>query len=152
MEFSPLNARPKTKEELGIEVAPQFHEKTKECLSISNKIALFVTNAVGTLWCALVFAILALISLPQEIHGGTTSIIDWITQTFLQLVLLSIILVGQNIQTKRSELKSEIDLKTDLAIKKELEILIGRVDIIEAGQAKKLDKILKILESKGSAK
>jgi hypothetical protein len=57
-----------------------------------------ITNGVGTMWCAYVFAALALISLPDSIRQGTTATISWIAQTFLQLVLLSIIMVGQKVQ------------------------------------------------------
>lgn len=56
-----------------------------------------ITKAVGTMWCAYAFAALALVSLPQAIAGGTAPLIAWIAQTFIQLVLLSIIMVGQNI-------------------------------------------------------
>ena len=48
------------------------------------------------MWCAYLFAIIALISLPKAINSGDTIVIvSWIAQTFLQLVLLSIIMVGQ---------------------------------------------------------
>lgn len=62
-----------------------------------------ITNAVGTMWCAYGFAVIALISLPQAIQGGTATLIAWIAQTFLQLVLLSIIMVGQKVQGTASE-------------------------------------------------
>lgn len=66
-------------------------------------LAVKITSAVGTMWCAYAFAILALISLPEAIRGGTATLIQWIAQTFLQLVLLSIIIVGQNIQSAASD-------------------------------------------------
>ena len=62
-----------------------------------------ITNSVGTMWCAYVFAIIALISLPDAIKGGTPTLIAWIAQTFLQLVLLSIIMVGQKVEGAASE-------------------------------------------------
>ena len=61
---------------------------------------------VSTMWCAYIFALIALISLPGAIKSGNTIvIISWITQTFLQLVLLSIIMVGQSIQSESVEQK-----------------------------------------------
>jgi uncharacterized membrane protein YjjP (DUF1212 family) len=63
-------------------------------------LAIRITRIVGTMWCAYAFAGLALISLPAAIRGGTAMLISWIAQTFLQLVLLSIIMVGQNIAAK----------------------------------------------------
>ena len=48
------------------------------------------------MWCAYLFAAIALISLPAAISTrDPIVIVAWIAQTFLQLVLLSIIMVGQ---------------------------------------------------------
>ncbi len=55
-----------------------------------------ITAAVSTMWCAYIFAAIALISLPAALRSGDPLIIvAWVAQTFLQLVLLSIIMVGQ---------------------------------------------------------
>jgi len=70
-------------------------------------LAIRITKVVGTMWCAYAFAALALISLPAAIRGGTATLISWIAQTFLQLVLLSIIMVGQNIAAKKSDRQLE---------------------------------------------
>ena len=70
-------------------------------------LAVKITKVVGTMWCAYAFAGLALISLPAAIHGGTATLISWIAQTFLQLVLLSIIMVGQNIAAEKSDRQLE---------------------------------------------
>jgi len=66
-------------------------------------LAVRITGAVGTMWCAYVFALLALVSLPDAVRGGTPTLIAWIAQTFLQLVLLSIIMVGQKVQGVASD-------------------------------------------------
>jgi len=72
--------------------------------NLNNKIALKITAGVSTMWCAYIFAAIALISLPNAIKSGDTIVIvSWIAQTFLQLVLLSIIMVGQNVQSKGFE-------------------------------------------------
>jgi hypothetical protein len=70
-------------------------------------LAVKITNVVGTMWCAYAFAGLALISLPEAIRGGTATLIAWIAQTFLQLVLLSIIMVGQNVASAKSDRQLE---------------------------------------------
>jgi len=63
-----------------------------------------ITAGVATMWCAYLFAAIALISLPKAIHSGDSLIIvSWVAQTFLQLVLLSIIMVGQKTQSKSLE-------------------------------------------------
>jgi hypothetical protein len=70
-------------------------------------LAVSITNVVGTMWCAYAFAALALVSLPAAIRGGTATLIAWIAQTFLQLVLLSIIMVGQKIAAEKSDRQLE---------------------------------------------
>lgn len=55
------------------------------------------------MWCAYAFAALALISLPEAINQGTVALVSWISQTFLQLVLLSVIMVGQQVLAKASD-------------------------------------------------
>ena len=56
------------------------------------------------MWCAYIFAALALISLPAAIKSGdVVVIVAWVAQTFLQLVLLSIIMVGQQVSSQSVE-------------------------------------------------
>jgi len=69
-------------------------------------LAMKITGAVGTMWCAYAFALLALLSLPDAINGGKAALIAWIAQTFLQLVLLSIIIVGQKVEGAASDKRS----------------------------------------------
>ena len=60
------------------------------------------------MWCAYAFACLAFVSLPAAIRSHKAVImVSWLSQTFLQLVLLSIIIVGQNIQAKAGESQAE---------------------------------------------
>lgn len=70
--------------------------------------AVKVTNGVGTMWCAYAFAVIAFISLPQAIssHNAVT-LVSWVSQTFLQLVLLSVIIVGQNVLAAAADKRSE---------------------------------------------
>jgi hypothetical protein len=72
--------------------------------SFNKFIAKKITAGVATMWCAYLFAIIALISLPKAINSGDTIVIvSWIAQTFLQLVLLSIIMVGQSVSSAKLE-------------------------------------------------
>ena len=80
------------------------HEASKAKLGINERIGLAVTKRVGTMWAAYVFFGLSLVSLPAALSSGNEIVIvAWIAQTFLQLVLLPIIIVGQNIQAKASD-------------------------------------------------
>jgi len=70
-------------------------------------LALKITNGVGTMWCAYAFAAIALYNLPTAISQGPPAVVVWFAQTFLQLVLLSVILVGQSIMGKQADLLHE---------------------------------------------
>jgi hypothetical protein len=70
--------------------------------------AVKVTNGVGTMWCAYAFAALAFVSLPSAISSHSPVVlVSWISQTFLQLVLLSVIIVGQNVLAAAADKRAE---------------------------------------------
>ena len=74
--------------------------------NFNQKIATKITSFVSTMWCAYIFVAIAIISLPAAIKtGDLIVIIAWVAQTFLQLVLLSIIMVGQNASTRGMQQK-----------------------------------------------
>ena len=65
------------------------------------------------MWCAYAFCLLSLVSLPEVISSGDPrKIVGWIAQTFLQLVLLPIIIVGQNIEAESSARRAAKDRET----------------------------------------
>jgi hypothetical protein len=108
---------------------------------INTRLAVGITKIVGSMWCAYVFALLALISLPAAISSHSPIIIvAWIAQTFLQLVLLPIIIVGQNVQAAASDARAASDHATLIAI----HTLTSEVHEI----ALKQTDILKILEDR----
>jgi hypothetical protein len=75
---------------------------------LNAAIGLKVTLIVGTMWCAYLFTVIALISAPSAFKtGNSLVIISWIAQTFLQLVLLPIIIVGQNVQAAAADARSQ---------------------------------------------
>lgn len=86
-----------------VTVAGQMDRSTP-IARINSRLALLITVAVGSMWCAYLFTLLALVSFPSAIASGNTIIIvAWIAQTFLQLVLLPVIIVGQNVQGVASD-------------------------------------------------
>lgn len=89
-----------------------------EYVGFNGWLAVMITTAVSTMWCAYIFAAIALISLPAAIRGGTASLISWIAQTFLQLVLLSVIMVGQKVAAQASDKQAEQTYKDTESILK----------------------------------
>ena len=89
------------------EVGPVIAGKHGQTLGLNNRIGLRITKSVGTMWAAYVFAALSLVSLPAAIASGNELVIvAWIAQTFLQLVLLPVIIVGQNIQAAAADARA----------------------------------------------
>ena len=88
----------------------------------NNRLGAFITNRVGTMWAAYVFAALALLSLPSAIATGEVRvIIDWVAQTFLQLVLVSVIMVGQNQISAKADARAEATYKDATALLHEVQ-------------------------------
>jgi hypothetical protein len=102
----------RTKEKLE---APKPPARVMDQLPHGNRAARFnqwlavkVTTGVGTMWCAYAFAALTLVSLPSAIASGSAvTLVSWISQTFLQLVLLSVIIVGQNVLAAAADRRAE---------------------------------------------
>lgn len=111
----------------------------REANGVNAKIAVFLTNLVGTMWCAYLFTLIALVGLPAALQPNGEGIIAWIAQTFLQLVLLSVIMVGQNVQSLAADARAENTFKDTEAILDRLDIhtegglkaILDRLDDIE---------------------
>ena len=110
-------------------------------------VAVRITRAVGSMPVAYLFALLALVSLPAAINSHNTIIIvSWIAQTFLQLVLLPIIIVGQNVQAASSDARAEADHETLTAVhvlSREIHTLTERVQQINQRQTSMLEMLTK---------
>ena len=78
----------------------------------NGRLAVVLTSVVGTMWCAYAFAVLALLALPSAIQQGSVlAVVSWLSQTFIQLVMLSVIMVGQAIMSKASDERAEMTYK-----------------------------------------
>jgi hypothetical protein len=79
----------------------------------NSRLAVHITKAVGTMWAAYLFVVISLISLPSAVRafatGDTYVGIAWLSQSFLQLVLLPIIIVGQNVISASQDARAEAD-------------------------------------------
>ncbi|HVH64233.1 MAG TPA: hypothetical protein VNA65_11605 [Candidatus Dormibacteraeota bacterium] len=91
-------------------VAPTIHG-AGPVGQLNTWLAVTITKRVGTMWAAYVFTLIAI--------GGAVAVITnsafWIavsiliSQTFLQLVLLPIIIVGQNVISESQDARAEAD-------------------------------------------
>lgn len=88
-------------------------KELKGVSKLNSWIAVKITNGIGTMWCAYAFFILDLFMLPPVIQSHNIMIwVTYIAQTVLQLVLLPIIMVGQNVIQAQNDAKAEVDHNT----------------------------------------
>ena len=87
------------------------------------RFGLRITVIVGTMWTAYLFTLLALFALPDAIKQGTYFVVVWLSSSFLQLVLLPIIIVGQNIQAKAADTRADETYKDAEAVLKEASMI-----------------------------
>ncbi len=131
---------------------PRIEERKKagppktadEQVGFNGRFALLITTVVGTMWCAYAFGTLALVALPSALTSGPLAIVQWVSQTFIQLVLLSIIMVGQNIMGKASDKRAEMTYKDADATFHEAEQIQAHLKAQDDALNTMLDKLLKL--------
>ncbi len=119
-------------------------------VGLNGRIGLALTTIVGTMWCAYAFACLALVALPSAAGGGILALIQWLSQTFIQLVMLSVIMVGQNILSRAADRRSDMTYQdADATLREAVQIqahlqaqddavnvLLAKIERLEAALAK----------------
>ncbi len=76
-------------------------------VNVNTQLAIWITAFVGSMTCAYLFGLLAIAGLPTALKPGNIGLLFWISSDFLQLTLLSVIIVGQNIQAKAADKRAE---------------------------------------------
>ena len=122
-----------------------------EHVGVNGKIALGLTAVVGTMWCAYAFALLALVALPSALGGGLLSLVQWVSQTFIQLVMLSVIVVGQNILARASDKRAVMTYRDAEATFHEAEQIQAHLASQDEAINALLDKVEKLEASTGRA-
>ncbi|HEV7585795.1 MAG TPA: hypothetical protein VGO14_08460 [Solirubrobacteraceae bacterium] len=138
----------------------QIRRRVREVEGFNAKLAVIITSGVGTMACAYLFALLAFVSLPAILieanvlkqsdvpvfftKPGLILIVSWIAQTFLQLVLLSIILVGQRVQSAASDARSLKEFQ-------DTQVILDRLDTKTRGGLTDVLDAIRALEQKRTA-
>ncbi len=101
---------------------------------INARVALTITLLVGTMWAAYLFAIIAFYSLPSTLkqHSATVLVL-WLSSEFLQLVLLPIIIVGQNIQARAADARAAKTFEDVEDARQKIEYAISLLDVHTEG-------------------
>lgn len=113
----------------------------------NKRVAIAATRMVGSMSCAWAFCLIALVSLPAVltlafhvkwfphwlVSAGLIALVAWVAQTFLQLVLLSVIMVGQSVQSLASDARSAKTFEDAEAIKDAIVVALDRLDTRSKG-------------------
>jgi hypothetical protein len=138
----------------------QIKDAVKDVEGFNAKFALIITRSVGTMACAYVFSLIALVSLPAILiqagvltnsdvpkfftKPGLILVVAWVAQTFLQLVLLSVIMVGQSVQSLASDARATKEFS-------DTETILDRLDTHTAGGLRDVLDAIHALADAGKA-
>jgi uncharacterized membrane protein len=123
----------------------RVHEAEIAAAGFNTQLAVWLTEHVGTMWTAYIFAMLAIIGLFAIL--GLLSplvalLVAWVSQTFIQLVLLPIIMVGQNVLGRKSELQADEAYRTTMKTYADIEAVMKHLDE-QDGKILALDQLIK---------
>lgn len=118
------------------------YKKHIERLKPKEKFAIWVSDHVGTMECAAIFGVIGIGSIVGIVINNAVLglVCGAVSSYFLQLVLLPVIMVGQNLQNKHSELRAELDLQTDLQTNVMLERIEKKLDDYIIGKKQAVHK------------
>ena len=107
--------------ELKPSVVRNVNIEQKEKLSVTDKIALWVINKVGT-WQFALFCII--LTIMPFIVPKLMTLVMFISSSFLQLVLLPLIMIGQNLQSAHAEARAEADYEVNKKAEEEIRTIL----------------------------
>lgn len=131
-----------------------YHHAGSAYGRFNKRVAITVTRFVGSMTCAWVFCLLSLTSLPAVLTTafgltifphwlvavGLIALVAWIAQTFLQLVLLSVIMVGGNVSQEASDARAAKTFE-------DVETVADRLNLETQGGIQVLEEHLKVIRS-----
>ncbi|MFH0937144.1 MAG: DUF1003 domain-containing protein [Candidatus Daviesbacteria bacterium] len=127
----------------------------KESLKLQDKIALFSTRAIGTMYAVyLVIIIMLGWMFWQSTSGKPFDPYPFAFLLFIasaiQVPLMSLIMVGQNLLGKHTEMKAEEEYKTTETIYKDIEKIFIHLDEQDKKMEKQLQLLTEILKKKSN--
>jgi NhaP-type Na+/H+ or K+/H+ antiporter len=114
-------------------MAVNANELHEEKLSAQDRIALLLTNSIGTMFCVYLFTILGGLSLYGALTNNTTLVLVFgsISSYFIQLVLLPLIMVGQGVQSRHTEIRADLEFETTQREELENQEILLRLERME---------------------
>jgi len=123
--------------------------KAEQALNGFNmKLAVVITKGLGTMICAYIFSILAIIGFPG-FNATPTQYVQWLSQTFIQLVALSVLAVGQQVLSKQSELMAEEQYHTTMNSYHDIEQIMQHLYAQDSELLRQGKMLVHLLEKNG---
>lgn len=112
------------------------HTEVVKGLSLSNKIAVFITNKVGTMgffaivmvWTVLWLSWNLLAPVALQFDPAPAFVFWLFISNLIQLFLMPLIMVGQNVQGKHSEARAKHDLAINVKAEKEIQDVLAHLE------------------------
>jgi len=130
----------------------ELQKEEQAAAGFNTAIAVFLTTRVGTMWAAYSFAVLAIVGLLAilgVLPPLIALLIAWGSQTFIQLVMLPIIMVGQNVLGRKSELQADEAFNTTMKTYHDIEEIMQHLAAQDAELLKQSHMIIHLLKASG---
>ena len=128
------------------------HKAEQEASGVNTRIAVGLTKSVGTMWTAYSFAVLAIVGL-LAILGWLPPLVAllvvWASQTFIQLVMLPILSVGQNVLGRHAELMAEEQFNTTINTYHGIEEIMQHLSAQDAELLRHTKMLIHLLSAAG---
>jgi uncharacterized membrane protein len=174
MEESTPVSRPMTLEEWRAKQTPpvDINEEHDKSLKILERVAVWVTDRVGTMGFFLLILVWTVLWCGYNIVASEVPALHWkafdpfpafvaylLMSNVIQILLMPLIMVGQNLQGRHSEMRAERDLNVNIKAEEEIEVILMHLEqqqrilmqLVEA-QGIKVDALQDTLMEKPSAK
>lgn len=111
------------------------YKETREKMSALDRAAVWITNNVGTMGFFLIIFIWTALWLgwnflaPERFRfDPPMGFVFWLfISNMIQILLMPLIMVGQNIQGKQSEARAEHDLEVNIKAEQEIEVILDHL-------------------------
>jgi len=129
-----------------------LHRAEQAASGTNTRIAVGLTKSVGTMWTAYAFAVLAIVGL-LAILGVFSPLVAllvvWASQTFIQLVMLPILSVGQNVLGHHAELQADEQFNTTQKTYHDIEEVMQHLAAQDAELLKHTKMLIHLLSAAG---
>ena len=128
------------------------HKAEQEASGVNMRIAVGLTKSVGTMWTAYSFAVLAIVGLLAilgVLPPLVALLVVWASQTFIQLVMLPILSVGQNVLGRHAELMAEEQFKTTMNTYHSIEEIMQHLSAQDAELLRQTKMLIHLLNAAG---